>query len=250
VRAGRSGDAPGYALLRAWSVLVILSVPTKGGTTVLLETPPAGRPPLIAVRGRPVRIGLGRGLWAVLAAVFAAVALLGVFVVEPRNAPPLHAANTQGWIYPQDGTIASDTSIGAVSETVVPIRRGEMQGIVFDVANPSRYSQTILGLAPDAIMPGSHPGEARLAVATRGNAQDSAQYRYADQAAVPPHQSRFVEITWPSDNCVPDGGTISIDAVSLRVRVFGVTRTEHVTLISQVGVRGTPTSDTNDGATC
>jgi hypothetical protein len=244
------GDAPGYALLRTWPVLVILSVPTKRGIIVLLETPPASRPPLIAVRGRPVRIRLGRGLWAVIAAVFAAVGLLGVFVVEPRTAPPLHAANTQGWLYPQDGTVARDTSIGAVSESVVPIRRGEMQGIVFDVVNPSRYSQTILGLAPDAIMPGSHPGEPRLAVATSGNAQGSGQYRYADQAAVPAHQSRFVEITWPSDNCVPVGGTISIAAVSLRVRVFGVTRTEHVTLISEVGVRGTPASDTNDGATC
>jgi hypothetical protein len=152
-------------------VLVILSVPTKRGMTVLLETQPASRPPLIAVRGRPVRIGLGRGLWAVIAALFAAVALLGVFVVEPRAAPPLHAANTQGWFYPQDGTVASDTSIGTVSQTVVPIRRGEMQGIVFDVVNPSRYSQTILGLVPDAILPGSHRGEARLAVATSGKRQ-------------------------------------------------------------------------------
>jgi hypothetical protein len=197
-----------------------------------------------------VRIRLGRGVWAAIAAVFAAVALLGVFVVEPRTAPPLRAANTQGWIYPQDGTVASNTSIGAVSQTVVPIRRGEMQGIVFDVVNPSRYSQTILGLVPDEIMPGSRPGEARLTVATSGNAQDSRQYRYADQADVPPHQSRFIEITWPSDNCVADGGTVSIDAVSLRVRVFGVTRTEHVPLILEVGVRGTPASDTNDGATC
>jgi hypothetical protein len=217
---------------------------------VLLETPPAGRPPLIAVRGRPVRIRLGRAVWAVIAAVFAAVALLGVFVVEPRTAPPLHAANTQGWIYPQDGNVANETSIGAVSETVVPIRRGQMQGIVFDVLNPSRYSQTILGLVPDEIMPGSHPGEARLTVATSGDAQDSQQYRYADHAAVPPHQSRFVEITWPSDNCVPTGAVVSIDSVSLRVRVFGLTRTERVPLISQVGVRGTPASDTNDGATC
>ena len=202
------------------------------------------------MRGRPVRIRLGRGLWAVIAAVFAAVALLGVFVVEPRTAPPLHAASTQGWFYPQDATVARDTSIGAVSQTVVPIRRGEMQGIVFNVVNPSGYSQTILGLVPDAIMPGSHPGEARLTVATSGNAQDFGQYRYADQAAVPAHQSRFVEITWPSDNCVPLGGTITIDAVSLRVRVFGVTRTEHVRLLSAVGVRGSPASDTNDGATC
>lgn len=217
---------------------------------VLLETPPASRPPLIAVRGRPVRIRLGRGLRAVIAAVFAAVALLGVFVVEPRTAPALHAANSQGWIYPQDGTAASDTSIGTVSQTVVPIRRGDTQGIVFDVVNPSRYSQTIIGLAPDAIMPGSHPGEARLAVATSGNAQGSGQYRYADQAAVPAHQSRFVEITWPSDNCVPNGAITSIASVSLRVRVFGVTRTENVPLISEVGVRGTPASDTNDGATC
>jgi hypothetical protein len=99
-------------------------------------------------------------------------------------------------------------------------------------------------------MPGSHPGEARLAVATSGNAQDSGQYRYAAQAAVPPHQSRFVEITWPSDNCVPDGGIVGIDAVSLRVRVFGVTRTERVRLISEVAVRGTPASDANRGATC
>jgi len=219
--------------------------------TVLLETPPANKPPLIAVRGRPVRIRLGRGLWAAVTAVLATVALLGVFVIEPRTSPPLRAANSEGWIYPQDGAVASDTSIGAVSQTLVPIRHGEIQGIVFDVVNPSRYSQTILGLVPDMLMPGSRPGEARVAVATsNNNAQDSSQYRYADQAAVPPHQSRFVEITWPSDNCVADGATISIDAVSLRVRVFGVTRTENVPLLSQVGVRGTPASDANDGATC
>lgn len=185
-----------------------------------------------------------------IAAVCAAVALLGVFVIEPRTAPPLHAANTQGWVYPQDGDVASDTSIGGVSQTVVPIRRGQMQGIVFDVLNPSRYSQTILGLVPDEIMPGSHPGEARLTVAKSGTAQNPQPNGYADHAAVPPHQSRFVEITWPSDNCEADGATESIDGVSLRVRVFGVTRTERVALISQVGVRGTPASDTNDGATC
>ncbi len=219
--------------------------------TVLLDRPPASKPPLIAVRGRPVRIRLGRAFWAVAAAVFAAVALLGVFVVEPRTAPALRAANTQGWIYPQDGDVASDTSIGAVSLTAVPIRHGEIQGIVFDVFNPSRYSQTILGLVPDLVMPGSHPGEARVTVATSSNiALDSAQYRYVDQAAVPPHQSRFVEVTWRSDNCVPVGGTMSIDAVPLRVRVFGVTRTENVRLFSEVGVRGTTASDTNDGATC
>jgi hypothetical protein len=49
---------------------------------------------------------------------------------------------------------------------------------------------------------------------------------------------------------VSDGASMSIDAVSLRVRVFGVTRTENVTLNSEVGVRGTPSSDANDGATC
>jgi hypothetical protein len=218
---------------------------------VVLERLPTSRPPLIAVRGRPVRIRLGRRLWVITAAVLAAVALLGVFVIQPRTAPPLHAANTQGWIYPQDGAVASWKSIGIASETVVPIRRGEMQGIVFDVLNPSRYSQTIVGLVPDEIMPGSHPGEARLTVATSSdNAHDSEQYIYADQAAIPPHQSRFIEIAWPSDNCVPVGGTMSIDTVSLRVRVFGVTRTENVTLNSEAGVRGTPASDTNDGATC
>jgi hypothetical protein len=217
---------------------------------VLLDTPPASKPPLIAVRGRPVRIRLDRGVWAALAAAFAVVALLGVFVIEPRTAPPLRAANTQGWIYPQDGSAATWTSIGSVSETLVPIRRGQSQGIEFDVLNPSRYSQTILGLVPEALMPGSHPGEARIVVATSGNPQDSGHYSYADQAVVPPHQSRFVEITWPSDNCVPVGGSVSIVAVSLRVRVFGVTRTENVSLQSQVGVRGTPASDTNDGATC
>ncbi len=100
---------------------------------VLLEKPPGGRPPLIAVRGRPVRVRLGRRFWLVIAAVLAAVALLGVFVVEPRTAPPLRAANTQGWLFPQDGTVASDTSIGTVSQSIVPIRRGQMQGIVFDV---------------------------------------------------------------------------------------------------------------------
>lgn len=231
-------------------MLVILSVPTKRGIIVLLETPPATRPPLIAVRGRPVRIRLGRGVWACIAAALAAVALLGVFMVEPRTAPPLHAANTQGWLYPQDGNVVTDTSIGNVRLTVVPIRRGQQQGIVFDVLNPSRYTQTILGLLPDALMPGSHPGEARLTVATSGTAQNPQPNGYADHAAVPPHQSRFVEITWPSDNCVPNGAIASIASVSLRVRVFGVTRTENVPLISEVGVRGTPPSDTNDGATC
>ena len=218
--------------------------------TVLLEKPPGSRPPLIAVRGRPVRVRLGRGFWVVIAAVLAAVALLGVFVVEPETASPLHEANTQGWLFAQDGNVASDTSIGMVTQTIVPIRRGQTQGIDFDVINPSRYSQTILGLVPDELMPGSHPGEARLGVAISGTADDSGHYRYADQATVPPHQSRFVEITWPSDNCVPNGGTMSIDAVSLRVRVFGATRIEHVSLISAVGVRGTPASDANDGATC
>ncbi len=219
--------------------------------TVLLDTPPTSKPPLVAVRGRPVRIRLGRGFWAAIAAVLAAVALLSVFVISPRTAQPLRAANTQGWIYPQDGDVATWTSIGAVSETLVPIRPGEVQGIVFDVINPSRYSQTILGLTPEAVMPGSHPGEARLAVATSSsNALDAAQYRYAAQAVVPPHQSRFVEITWPSDNCLPVGGSSTIAAVSLRVRVFGVSRTENVPLLLQAGVRGTPASDTNDGATC
>ncbi|HEY3925443.1 MAG TPA: hypothetical protein VGL75_12850 [Acidothermaceae bacterium] len=218
--------------------------------TVLLETPPANKPPLIAVRGRPVRIWLGRGLWAAITAVLATVALLGVFVIEPRTAPPLRAANTQGWIYPQDSSVVTDTSIGDVRLTVVPIRRGQLQGIDFDVSNPSRHSQTILGLVPGELMPGSHPGEARLAVATSGKASDSGHYTYADQAVVPPHQSRFVEIIWPSDNCVPVGGTTSIDAVSLRVQVFGMTRTENVRLLWQVGVSGTPASDTNDGVTC
>lgn len=217
---------------------------------MLLDTPPASKPPLIAVRGRPVRIPLDRRPWAAIAAVLAAVALVGVFVIEPRTAPPLRAADTQGWIYPQDGNVATWTSIGAVSETLVPIRRGELQGIDFDVVNPSRYSQTIIGVLPDELMPGSHRGEAHVAVATSGNPQDSGHYSYAEQAVVPPHQTRFVEVTWLSDNCVPVGGSSSIVAVSLRVRVFGVTRTENVPLISQAGVRGTSASDASDGATC
>lgn len=232
-----------------WSGLAILSVSTKG-EDVLLDTPPASRPPLIAVRGRPVRIRLGRRVWAVVAAACTGVALLGVFVIEPRTAPPLRAFTTQGWMYPQDGDAETDTSIGNVRLTVVPIRRGHVQGIDFDVVNPSRYSQTVLGLAPEQIMPGSHPGEARLAVSTSGTANDAGQYSYVDRAAVPPHQSRSLEITWPSDNCLPVGGTTSIDAVSLRVRVFGLTRTEQVPLMLQVGVSGTPASDTNDGASC
>jgi hypothetical protein len=193
----------------------------------------------------PARVSLPRRLgnrarrvrwwvWAVVTVLVAALAAGTGFLVSINTAAPLVASGAIGWLYPADQARAVETSAGDVTQTAVPYRFGQRQGILVDLANDSDWTQQIVGAGPRWGF-GSLPGEIQVSVQSGphlnevGMAVSGTSY-YASPGVIPPHSVRRVQLSWTSDECMGAGGGIGIDSITLLVRVGIVTRTEDIPL--------------------
>lgn len=203
----------------------------------MTTAPPATRAPLLAVRGKPVRLPWSRGFWAVTAFLLAWLAVIGALEITPRTAAPLQFATTLGWTFSQDGERADFASVAAASLVTVPIRSGEIQGVRLDVYNPSKLTQTVEGLAANSVAPGGMNAWIQ-ASAGDGVSFPQAFSRQGSPVVVPPHQSRFVGLFWLSTNCMPAGSSEYTDSLRLRVKVGIIERDETIHLSTAFGVSG------------
>jgi hypothetical protein len=191
---------------------------------------------------RPLRYRFGRRGWAAIAAGLAAVCVLSTWLGLYLTTPGLSVGGSSSWLYPQDEAHAVDSStLGAFASTV-PARRGQRQGFVFEVENPSSSAQTILGLATSTDSPTGLIGMAgvtdvQVGVSTYANYTGaSAGYlslHFTAQQTLQPGQFRFIRVTWLTDSCSLSngGGTTGTDQLNLQVQVGWFSREEDLTLL-------------------
>jgi hypothetical protein len=184
---------------------------------------------------RKLRNRLGRVRWWTWVVTAVVVAVLGTgagFLVSMNTAAPLIASGAIGWLYPADQAAATEASADDITQTTVPYRYGQRQGILVTLVNESDWSQEIVGVPGDWGF-GSQPGETKVSVQSSNFNEFgfglSGKVAYASPGVIPPGASRDVLLSWTSDVCMGGGGII-IDQVVLQVRVGPVTRTETVHL--------------------
>jgi hypothetical protein len=188
------------------------------------------RPPAI----RRLRNRLGRVRWWTWTAIAVLILALGTgagFLISMNSAAPL-IVQSAGWLYPADQARAVETSADAVTQTTVPVRSGQTQGIELLLVNSSDWTQVILGPAPDwqpfSITPWQVTVQTGPDINQLGTAA-SGSISYVSLGAISPHTARWVHLTWTSDPCTgPVAGIV--DSVSLQVRVGVSTRTEVIAL--------------------
>lgn len=192
------------------------------------------RPP----RWRRLRNWLGHVRWWVWVALAVLIPVLGTgaaFFDSMESAAPLLVMGT-GWLYPIDQARAVDTSAAGSTQTTVPVRSGQRQGILFAVWNNSDWTQVILGTDPiwyfDAFTDVQVDVESGPHLNRVGEPLSSA--RYLSPGVIPPHSYRFVRVSWTSNICLVGQGTETwFGDIPLRVRVGVLTRTEDVNLDEQ-----------------
>jgi hypothetical protein len=186
--------------------------------------------------------------WAVIAVLVPALGTGAGFLISMETTTPLSVAGT-GWLYPVDQAHRTDVSVdgatGTISQTTVPIRSGQRQGIDIGVTNNSDWTQQILGTDPG--WDGGFFKDVQVAVETgpymhdNGAARHGTPIYYEAGVAIPPHSYRLVHVSWTADGCGLRNASTSFSDLPLTVHVGTVTRTENVDLDGQTFVLQSPT---------
>jgi hypothetical protein len=139
---------------------------------------------------------------------------------------------SEGWLYPADQAHATQTSADTITQTTIPVRFGQRQGIKVLLVNQSDWTQHITGFdfqpfsgSPWQAAVQSEPGIDPLVFgATAGT--------YVPWGAIPPHSTRWVYLTWLSNSCMSDekGEFNIVDSIPVQVRVGLITKTEVINL--------------------
>jgi hypothetical protein len=185
----------------------------------------------IAMRKLGARLRRARWQSWVLSVVVVLALAAGVGrVVQYLAAPLLQPVGGYGWVYARDYDREVDTQADDAQQTTVPIRSGQLQGVMINVTNTSDFTETVLGLAPGSIPFGkatvgvSEPNPEIAKGGMIGNA------RYTLPEAVPPGQIRLVEVLWRSSVCLAKGAQAGIQQIQLRVRVGWLVETDTIPL--------------------
>jgi hypothetical protein len=194
----------------------------------------------------PGRLGrrLRRVRWWAWTAIGTALVVIaaGVTVIQVmEQAQPLDAFGS-GWLYRQDQVHAVNSTADLSSQTTVPERVHQQQGILLQVVNDSDWTQTILGTDPNwyaSMAPFQVLVESGQDLNLGGSPLSSASF--LSPGIIPPHSVRFVHLVWTSAFCMASGEVI-INEVALRVRVGVVTRTEDIPLNQAFAIEGTKAS--------
>lgn len=196
----------------------------------------AGASPARLPITRRLRNRLGRVRWWTWTAIAVLVPALGIgagFLISMNSAAPL-TAQSVGWLYPADQARAVETTADAITQTTVPIRTGQQQGLELLLLNTSDWTQVILGPAANWQPLSSTPWQVTVQTGPDLNQLGtvlSGGSSYVLLGAISPQTARWVHLTWTSA-CSGPGESI-IDSVSLEVRVGVVTRTEDILLGNQ-----------------
>jgi hypothetical protein len=200
----------------------------------------AGAAPLAAramtggrLRHRLARVR--RRTWRVAAVIVVLAAIATGYLIYILALGSLELAGASGWWYPQDYNREVITTADGATQTTVPLRSGQRQGYFVSIDNTTGVTQTILGPAYGPSVPWDGPGSAIVQIGVSvpnpniEGGGTSRSVRFTDPGVIPPGQIRLVRVLWTSNIC-SDGGTTSIDTLTLRVRVGWFTRTEIIPL--------------------
>jgi hypothetical protein len=167
--------------------------------------------------------------WAALAVLVAAAGTWSGFLISMKTAYPLTVIGS-GWLYPVDQDSAVSTTAGFVTQTTVPARYHQRQGILLYVTNNSDWTQVILGVDPmwNAVVVSDVQVDVESGPHLNRAGEPHSTARYLSPGVIPPHSFRVVHLSWTTEMCQgPDGENITSE-VLLRVRVGVITRTEDV----------------------
>jgi hypothetical protein len=223
-----------------------------GSPASLAAEASAGEPapsPAAQARHR-IRAALARRTWRFWSITAAAVILVGSatgYVTAMQTAGSLQPGPGEGWWYLQDATHDVSTSADGVDQDTVTIRPGQRQGLLFEIYNPSDWTQIVLGPA-DGWAQSLGSTFAQFGVSAPGSQADGTprnprSARYSLPGEIPPHQTRVLRVLWTSRDCMQNGGANIMDRVILRVRVGLSTRTETILLNQAWALAGTAASE-------
>jgi HAAS len=205
----------------------------------------------------PILRRRSRKFWFISAGFAMAVVSAGVLIsllISVETAPALIVGSSIGFWYPQDEQHAVATQeIPGQDSVVVPVRWRQQQGFYLQIHNRSRYTQTVPGYAQDASMSPDDPliavgqnspgnvNHARLSLSAgksvRGYPGEAQVQRYQLPVSIPPGQSRYLRVLWTNRVCIQKGSSGALSALTLRVRVGWVARTEAIDLDPTVGIQ-------------
>lgn len=158
------------------------------------------------------------------------------YLVTYATPDSLQFGGRAGWWYAQDYNHEHESQADNATQSTVPDRPGQRQGIVINIYNPTGVTQTVLGPGTgindfrDSL--GLQPGQVRVSVpnpnVNRGGMIRN--IRFVIPGAIPPHQWRELRVIWVSNACFEPSGGASLDSLTLRVRVGWLTRTEAIPL--------------------
>ena len=191
---------------------------------------------------RPLRYRFGRRGWGAIAAGLAVVCVLSTWLGLYLTTPSLSMGGSSSWLSPQDQARSVDSSTLDAFASTVPARRGQLQGFVVEVENPSSSPQTVLGLATSSDSPTGLVGmggvtDVAVAMSTYSNYTGASagmlSLHYTVPETIQPGQFRFLRVTWLTDSCRLGGGagTTGSDQLNLEVQVGWFSREEDLRLI-------------------
>jgi hypothetical protein len=190
---------------------------------------------------RRLRTRLGSRGWGAIAAGLAVVCVLTAWLALYLTTPSITLGGSSSWWSPQDEARSVDSSTLGAFAVTVPARRGQRQGFVIEVENPSNSAQTVLGLATSEESPTGLVGmggitDVTVAVSTYAN-YTGASYGYQSlpftaQQTIEPGQFRFIRVTWLTDSCSLSGGDFltGSDQLDLNVQIGWFSREEDLAL--------------------
>lgn len=172
-------------------------------------------------------------VWTAIAVLVLALGTGAGYLISVNTAAPLIASGEIGWLYPADQALAAGTTADDVTQTAVPYRFGQRQGIEVSLVNDSDWTQEIVGVGPMWQF-GSLPGTSQASVESAPHFTEAGGEvlgtSYTLNGGIPPHSVRIVRVYWTSDECMAAHEGNIIDSVALQVRVGGITRTENIPL--------------------
>lgn len=217
------GDAPGDEEVE--EVLRRLGPPSQ-----LLPAPGRRPGPREWVRTRASQLrGVPRAWLAALVAAVLVLVGVGGYGIALLTAPSLqYDVGASGWWYPADSRDATTASAGNVTQSNTIMRFGHEQGFVFQIINPSSWSQTVLGPTPGEVSIGVSPLQVAVAVPAPNDLGRMFELHYGDGVTIPPHHVALLRLLWRTNDCFPAGSGAAMSSVAVRVRVGGLTRTEEI----------------------
>jgi len=179
---------------------------------------------------RPLRHRFSRRGWSAIAAglvlLCVLTTLLGLYVTTPS----LVLEGSSAWWDPQDEARAVDSSTLGAQATTVPARRGQWQGFVVQIENPSSSAQTVLGVGSNTSSPTALVGlngitDVWVSMSTYSNdtgaVPDLHSQHFSARQTIQPGQFRFLRVMWLTDTCSLSSapGLTGSDALDLTVQV-------------------------------